>query len=85
LTFIGYFYGDAIRTFLFSSKTSFIVNTKGLNLRTSPGTSGEIIKLMNQNDSIWQLQDSSQDIGNDTWVYVTDKIDTGWVNETYLN
>jgi hypothetical protein len=62
-----------------------IVNTKGLNLRTSPGTSGEIIKLMNQNDSIWQLQDSSQDIGNDTWVYVTDKIDTGWVNETYLN
>ncbi len=62
-----------------------IINTKGLNLRVTPGTSGEIIKLMNQNDSIWQLNDSSQDIGSDTWIYVTDKIDTGWVNELFTN
>ena len=82
---IWYFYGDAIKTFLFSSKTSFIVDTKGLNLRVTPGTSGEIIKLMKQNDSIWQLNDSSQDIGSDTWIYVTDKIDTGWVNEQFTN
>jgi hypothetical protein len=60
-----------------------IINTKGLNLRKSAGTDGEIIKLMNQNDSIWQLKDSSQDVGSDTWIYVTDKIDTGWVNETF--
>ena len=65
--------------------TGKIINTKGLNLRSEPGTSGEIIKLMIQNDSIWQINDSSQEISNDTWVYVTDKIDTGWVNETYLN
>ena len=42
------------------------------------------IQLMNQNDSIWQLNDSNQNSGNQTGVYVTDKIDTGWVNKTYL-
>jgi len=82
---VWYLYGDEIKTSLFSSKNSFIVNTKGLNLRTTPGTSGEIIKLMNQNDSIWQLNDSSQDVGSDTWIFVTDKIDTGWVNEQFIN
>ena len=63
--------------------TGYEINTQGLNLRASPGTTGEIIKLMNQNDSIWQLNDSSQDIGSDTWIYVTDKVDTGWVNEIF--
>jgi hypothetical protein len=67
------------------SITGKIINTEGLNLRSSAGTDGEIIKLMIQNDSIWQINDSSQVIGENTWVYVTDKIDTGWVNETYLN
>ena len=66
------------------SELGLIINTKALNLRTSPGTDGEIIKLMNQNDSIWQLNDSIQNSGNQTWVYVTDKKDTGWVNKTYL-
>ena len=66
------------------SELGLIINTKALNLRTSPGTNGEIIKLMNQNDSIWQLNDSIQNSGNQTWVYVTDKKDTGWVNKTYL-
>jgi hypothetical protein len=60
------------------------INTKGLNHRTLPGTDGAIIKLMNQNDSIWQLNDSIQEIGNQTWVDVTDKKGTGWVNKTYL-
>jgi hypothetical protein len=62
-----------------------IVNTKGLNIRTSAGTDSEVIKLKNQNDTLWQINDSSQEIGNNTWVYVTDKIDTGWVNDKYLN
>ena len=66
------------------SEVGLIINTKALNLRTSPGTDGKIIKLMNQNDSIWQLNDSIQNSGNQTWVYVTDKKDTGWVNKTYL-
>ena len=66
------------------SELGLIINTKALNLRTSPGTNGEIIKLMNQNDSIWQLNDSIQNSGNQSWVYVTDKKDTGWVNKTYL-
>ena len=66
------------------SELGLIINTKALNLRTSPGTDGKIIKLMNQNDSIWQLNDSIQNSGNQTWVYVTDKKDTGWVNKTYL-
>lgn len=61
-----------------------IINTKGLNLRSEPGTTGEIIKLMIQNDSIWQLNDSSQEIGSQNWIYVTDKVDTGWVNEKYV-
>lgn len=62
-----------------------IVNTKGLNLRKAAGTDGEVIKLIKQNDTLWQINDSSQEMNNDTWVYVTDKIDTGWVNETFLN
>jgi hypothetical protein len=62
-----------------------IVNTKGLNLRKAAGTEGEVIKLMKQNDTLWQINDSSQEINSDNWVYVTDKIDTGWVNETFLN
>ena len=66
------------------SELGLIINTKALNLRTTPGTDGEIIKLMNQNDSIWQLNDSIQNSGNQSWVYVTDKKDTGWVNKTYL-
>ena len=66
------------------SELGLIINTKALNLRTSPGTDGKIIKLMNQNDSIWKLNDSIQNSGNQTWVYVTDKKDTGWVNKTYL-
>ena len=61
-----------------------IINTKGLNLRTEPGITGEIIKLMIQNDSIWQLKDSSQEIGSQNWIYVTDRVDTGWVNSRFL-
>lgn len=61
-----------------------VINTEGLNLRSSAGTEGEIIKLLIQNDSIWPVNDSSQVIGNNTWVYVTDKIDTGWVNEQFI-
>lgn len=61
-----------------------IINTKGLNLRSKPGTTSDIIKLKKQNDSIWQINDSNQKVGNDTWIFVTDKIDSGWVNETYL-
>jgi uncharacterized protein YgiM (DUF1202 family) len=61
-----------------------IVNTKGLNLRKAAGTDGEVIKLVKQNDTLWQINDSSQEISNDTWVYVTDKIDTGWVNEQFI-
>lgn len=66
------------------SITGKIINTEGLNLRRSAGTDGEIIKLMIQNDSIWQINDSSQIIGSNTWVLVTDKIDTGWVNEKFI-
>lgn len=61
-----------------------VINTEGLNLRSSAGTEGEIIKLLIQNDSIWPVNDSSQVIGNNTWVYVTDKIDTGWVNQKFI-
>ena len=61
-----------------------IINTEGLNLRRSAGTDGKIIKLMIQNDSIWPINDSSQIIGSNIWVLVTDKIDTGWVNEKFI-
>jgi hypothetical protein len=66
------------------SNSGKIINTEGLNLRSSAGTDGEIIKLMIQNDSIWLINDSNQVIGNNTWVYVTDKIDTGWVNDQFI-
>lgn len=82
--------GGALKYFSFlgednsEGNSGFMINTKGLNLRTSPGTKSQIIKLMIVNDSIWQLNDSSQKIGSQTWVYVTDKIDTGWVNDKYI-
>jgi hypothetical protein len=53
-------------------------------LRRSAGTDGEIIKLMIQNDSIWQINDSSEVIGGNTWIFVTDKTDTGWVNQQFI-
>ncbi|MEY3591795.1 MAG: hypothetical protein RLZZ38_763 [Bacteroidota bacterium] len=83
LNYFGFIGDDAQKSN--DSNSGKIINTEGLNLRSSAGTDGEIIKLMIQNDSIWQINDSSQVIGENTWVYVTDKIDTGWVNETYLN
>jgi len=66
------------------SITGKIINTEGLNLRRSAGTDGEIIKLMIQNDSIWQINDSSEVIGGNTWIFVTDKTDTGWVNQQFI-
>lgn len=60
-----------------------IINTEGLNLRKSAGTNGEILKFLKQNDSIWQINDSSAVIGGNTWIFVTDKTDTGWVNQQF--
>jgi hypothetical protein len=39
---------------------------------------------MIQNDSIWQIKDSSEVIGGNTWIFVTDKTDTGWVNQQFI-
>jgi hypothetical protein len=82
LNYFGFIGDDAQKSN--DSNSGKIINTEGLNLRSSAGTDGEIIKLMIQNDSIWQINDSSQIIGSNTWVLVTDKIDTGWVNEKFI-
>lgn len=66
-----------------ASTTGKIINTEGLNLRKSAGTNGEILKFLKQNDSIWQINDSSAVIGGNTWIFVTDKTDTGWVNQQF--
>lgn len=66
------------------SSTGKIINTEGLNLRKSAGTNGEILKFLKQNDSIWQINDSSEVIGGNTWIFVTDKTDTGWVNQQFI-
>ena len=67
-----------------ASGTGKIINTEGLNLRKSAGTNGEILKFLKQNDSIWQINDSSAVIGGNTWIFVTDKTDTGWVNQQFI-
>ena len=67
-----------------ASSTGKIINTEGLNLRKSAGTNGEILKFLKQNDSIWQIKDSSVVIGGNTWIFVTDKTDTGWVNQQFI-
>jgi hypothetical protein len=67
-----------------ASSTGKIINTEGLNLRKSAGTNGEILKFLKQNDSIWQINDSSAVIGGNTWIFVTDKTDTGWVNQQFI-
>lgn len=61
-----------------------VINTEGLNLRSSAGTNGGILKFLKQNDSIWQINDSSAVIGGNTWIFVTDKKDTGWVNQQFI-
>ncbi len=66
------------------SNSGKIINTEGLNLRKSAGTNGEILKFLKQNDSIWQINDSSAVIGGNTWIFVTDKTDTGWVNQQFI-
>lgn len=82
LNYFGFFDEESkVETPRLSGK---IINTEGLNLRKSAGTDGEIIKLMIQNDSIWQINDSSQVIGGNTWIYVMDKLDTGWVNQQFI-
>lgn len=67
-----------------ASSTGKIINTEGLNLRKSAGTNGGILKFLKQNDSIWQINDSSAVIGGNTWIFVTDKTDTGWVNQQFI-
>lgn len=62
-----------------------IINSKGLNLRRAPGTQGDVIKVLMQNDSVWIISDSSQNIQGSSWVLITDKTDTGWVSEKFLN
>jgi|LauGreDrversion4_2_1035121.scaffolds.fasta_scaffold654339_2 hypothetical protein len=64
---------------------SYQVGTKKLNLRKLANPNSEVIKELQEKDSLFAIENKSKSYKNETWVYVTDKIDTGWVNETYLN
>lgn len=64
---------------------TYSVGTKKLNMRKLANPNSDVVKELLENDSVWSIENKSKTYQNDTWVYVTDKIDTGWVNETYLN
>ncbi len=63
---------------------SYSVGTKKLNLRKLANPNSEVIKELFENDSLYAIDNKSKTYNSETWVYVTDKVDTGWVNETYL-
>lgn len=64
---------------------TYTVGCKKLNLRELANPNSNIIKELILNDSLWAIDNKSKSYNNQTWVYVTDKIDTGWVSEKYLN
>jgi len=64
---------------------SYEVGTKKLNLRKLANPNSEVIKELKEKDSLFAIENKSKSYQDETWIYVTDKIDTGWVNETYLN
>jgi hypothetical protein len=64
---------------------SYSVGTKKLNLRKLANPNSEVIKELMENDSLYAIDNKNKTYNSETWVYVTDKIDTGWVNDKYLN
>jgi hypothetical protein len=67
-----------------SDPIEFRVVADSLNMRSEPNTNSEVITIIPRDSIVRQLNDSVHELGNDKWIYVTNSIDSGWVNNAYL-
>ena len=67
-----------------TTPTEYKVIADSLNLRSAPDPNSTVVSIIPRDSILLQLKDSSQEIGANTWVYVTNKMDSGWVNEKYV-
>lgn len=67
-----------------SGSTEYRVVADSLNLRSEPDPNSTVLSIIPRDSILQGLNDSSQVIGSNTWIYVSNKIDSGWVNEKYV-
>ena len=63
---------------------TYKVATDSLNLRSEPNPNSKVLSIIPRDSILNGINDSSQVIGTNKWIYVTNKIDSGWVNEKYI-
>jgi hypothetical protein len=72
---------------IFGSDTTistYKVATDSLNLRSEPNPNSNVLSIIPRDSILKGINDSSQVIGSNKWIYVTNNIDSGWVNEKYI-
>ena len=67
-----------------SESTEYRVVADSLNLRSEPDPNSRVVSIIPRDSILHGLNDSSQQIGTNTWLYVANKMDSGWVNEKYV-
>lgn len=67
-----------------TTPTEYKVIADSLNLRSAPDPNSTVVSIIPRDSVLLQLNDSSQEIGTNTWLYVANKMDSGWVNEKYV-
>jgi hypothetical protein len=67
-----------------SEPVEFRVIADSLNMRAEPNTNSQVVTIIPRDSILRQLNDSVHELGNDTWIYVSNSIDSGWVNKEYV-
>jgi hypothetical protein len=67
-----------------SEPVEFRVIADSLNMRAEPNTNSQVVTIIPRDSIVRQLNDSVHEVGNDTWIYVSNSIDSGWVNKEYV-
>ena len=62
----------------------FRVVADSLNMRAEPNTNSQVLTIIPRDSIVRQLNDSVHELGNDTWIYISNSIDSGWVNKEYV-
>ncbi len=67
-----------------SEPVEFRVIADSLNMRAEPNTNSQVVTIIPRDSIVRQLNDSVHEVGNDTWIYVSNSIDSGWVNKQFV-
>lgn len=67
-----------------SGSTEYRVVADSLNLRSEPDPNSTVLSIIPRDSILQGLNDSCKVIGSNTWIFVSNKIDSGWVNEKYV-